>query len=70
MAIANTTGRWMNMCHESWMRRERRRDEEFDMELRYLLDERDRVEPPATIAEEEPDEQPADPEQVRAEARA
>ena len=57
------------MCHERWMRRERRRDEEFDEEVRYLLDERERTEPPATIVEDEPDEQPTDPDQVRIEAR-
>jgi hypothetical protein len=70
MALTNTTGGWMSMCHERWMRRERRRDEEFDQELRYLLDEREETEPPATVAEREPEEQPADPEQVRVEARA
>jgi hypothetical protein len=57
------------MCHERWMRRERRREEEFDTELRHLLDEREQAEPPATIVEHELDEQPTDPEQVRVEAR-
>lgn len=57
------------MCHERWMRRERRQ-EEFDDEIRHLLDEREHTEPPATVVEHEPDEQPTDPEHVRVEARA
>ena len=31
------------MCHERWMRRERRREERFDEELRDLVDERERT---------------------------
>jgi hypothetical protein len=58
------------MCHEQWMWRRRRRDDEFDEELRYLLDERDQAEKPTTIVEHEAEEQPADPEQVRVEASA
>jgi hypothetical protein len=58
------------MCYERWMRRERRRDEEFDEELRYVLDEREQAEKPTTIVEQEPDEQPTDPERVRVEAHA
>ena len=27
------------MCYERWIRRERRREERLDEELRYLLDE-------------------------------
>jgi hypothetical protein len=55
------------MCHEWFMRRQRRREEEdFDEELRYLLDEREVSEPPVTVVEHEPDEQPADPERAEA----
>ena len=42
------------MCHE-WMRRERRREERIDEELRYLLDEREHSEPPTTVVEHERD---------------
>jgi len=42
------------MCHEWFMRREKRREEErFDEELRYLLDEREVSEPPRTVVEHE-----------------
>jgi hypothetical protein len=52
------------MCHEWFMRRERRREEErFDEELRYLLDEREVSEPPRTVVEHEPEE-PAEPERL------
>jgi hypothetical protein len=56
------------MCHDGWMTRRRWRDEHFDEELRYLLDEREPTEPPVTVVEDEPDEQPKDPE--RTEVRA
>lgn len=49
------------MCHEWWMRRERRREERFDDELRYLFDETVRTEPPAPVVEHDREEQPADP---------
>jgi hypothetical protein len=56
------------MCHEQWMRRQRRREERFDEELRYLFDERERTEPPAPVVEHDRDEQPSDPEHPRVEA--
>jgi hypothetical protein len=56
------------MCHERWTRLERRYQERFDEELRYLLDERERVEPPVPVVEHELDEQPAEPERLRVEA--
>jgi hypothetical protein len=57
------------MCHERWMRRESRREERFDEELRHLLDEeRPRPEPRASVVEHERDEEPSDPERVRVEA--
>jgi hypothetical protein len=58
------------MCgHERWMRREMRREERFDEELRYLLDEeRARPEPLAPVVEHERDEEPGGPERVRVEA--
>jgi hypothetical protein len=56
------------MCHEYWMRRQRRREERFDEELRYLFDERERPEPPAPVVEHELDEHPAEPERTRVEA--
>jgi hypothetical protein len=56
------------MCHEWSRRRERRREERFDEELRYLLDERERNEPPAPVVEHDRDEQPTDPERTRVEA--
>jgi hypothetical protein len=56
------------MCYERWKHRERRREERFDEELRYLIDEeRPRREPRAPVLEHERDE-PRDPERVRAEA--
>jgi len=57
------------MCHDWWMRRERWQ-ERFDEELRYLLDEREPSEPPVTFVEHEQDEEPKDPERIRAEAGA
>jgi hypothetical protein len=56
------------MCHERWTRLERRYQERFDEELRYLLDERERVEPPVPVVEHDLDEQPAEPERLRVEA--
>jgi hypothetical protein len=55
------------MCHERWMRRERRREERFDEELRYLVDERERTEPSTPVVEHDRDEQPADPDRPRVE---
>jgi hypothetical protein len=43
------------------MRRERRREERFAKELRYLSDERERSEPPAPVVEHDRDEHPAEP---------
>ena len=59
------------MCHEFWTRRERRREERFDEELRHLLDE-EHAEPelPEPVVEEERVEEPADPQRVRVEAGA
>ena len=48
------------MCHEWFERRERRREERLDEELRYLLDETERREPPAPVMEREPEEPPAE----------
>ncbi len=57
------------MCHEQWMRRERRREERLDEEFLRLLDEeRPRPERPAPVVEHERDEEPRDPERVRVEA--
>jgi hypothetical protein len=50
------------------MRREMRREEHFDEELRYLLNERELSEPPAPVVEYERDEEPSDPERLRVEA--
>jgi hypothetical protein len=56
------------MCHEQWMRRERRREERFDEEVRYLIDtERARQEPREPVLERERDKDPRDPERVRIE---
>ena len=42
------------MCHDWWMRRQRRREERFDQELRYLLDEERRdFEPAGPVVEHE-----------------
>lgn len=57
------------MCHERWMRRERRREERFDAELRRLIDEeRPRPERPIPVVEYERGKEPSDPERVRVEA--
>jgi hypothetical protein len=59
------------MCHEFWTRRERRREERFDEELRHLVDEeRPRRARPTPVVEHEADEEPKDPERVRVEAGA
>jgi hypothetical protein len=44
------------LCHERWFRR-RERDERFEEELRFLLDDRarERSEPPTPIVERDPD---------------
>jgi hypothetical protein len=56
------------MCHDWWMRREKRREERFDEELRYLLDEEDRrARRPEPVVERERDE-PADPDRDPVEA--
>jgi hypothetical protein len=57
------------MCHEYWTRRERRREQRFDEELRHLVDEeRRRPERPTPVVEREADGEPQDPERVRVEA--
>jgi hypothetical protein len=57
------------MCHERWMRRERRREERLDEEFRRLIDEqRPRPNRPAPVVEHERDEEPSDPERLRVEA--
>jgi hypothetical protein len=57
------------MCHERWIRRERRREQRFDEEFRRLIDdERPRPERPAPVVEHERDEERSDPEPVRVEA--
>ena len=56
------------MCNDWWVRRESRREERFDEELRYLLDEREHSEPPAPVVEHEREEEPTDRERRGAEA--
>jgi hypothetical protein len=56
------------MCHDWWMRREMRRQEQIDEELRYLLDEERRRVPPTPVVEHDPDEKPTDPERSPVEA--
>jgi hypothetical protein len=55
------------MCHDWWMRHERRREERFDEELRYLLDEEERR-TPAPVVEHEREGEPVDPERPFVEA--
>jgi hypothetical protein len=55
------------MCHDWWMRREMRREERIDEELRYLLDEEERG-APTPLVEHEPDGEPAEPERPVVEA--
>jgi hypothetical protein len=50
------------------MRRQRRREERFDEELRYLFDEHERREPPAPVVEHDLDEQPAETDRPPVEA--
>jgi len=52
------------MCHDWFLRRDRRRDERFDEELRYLLDEREESEPPTPVVEHDPEETPVEPERL------
>lgn len=56
------------MCHERWMRRETRREQRFDDELRRLIEERPRPNRPMPVVEHEIDEEPKDPERVRVRA--
>jgi hypothetical protein len=57
------------MCHERWMRRERRREERIDTELRRLIDEgHPRPKRPIPVVENERGKEPSDPERVRVEA--
>ena len=56
------------MCYERWMRRERRREERFDKEIRLLDEERTMPEPPQPVVEEERTQEPRDPERVHVEA--
>ena len=56
------------MCHERWMRRQRRREERFDEELRYLFDERERSEPPVSVVEHDREEELADADRPPVEA--
>jgi len=57
------------MCHDWWTRREMRRQERLDEELRYLLDEERRSPtPPTPVVETEPDDERTDPERVAVEA--
>ena len=58
----------VDMCHERWTHREKRREEQFDEELRFLLDEEGERSGPAPIVEREQDEAPADPERPPVEA--
>jgi hypothetical protein len=58
----------VQMCHDEWMRWERRRQERFDEELRYLLDEERERSRATPIAEHERDEEPLDPERPPVEA--
>ena len=50
------------------MRWETRREQRFDEELRYLLDEHERSERRARVVESERDEKPKELERVRVEA--
>ena len=48
------------MCHDWWMRRERRREEQFDEELRYLLEEEGERPRPVPIVEHDRDDERAE----------
>jgi hypothetical protein len=69
---SNEIRRWSSMCNERWLRRRQRREERFDEELRYLIDEErpSRERPTPVVLEHEQDEEPRDPERVRVEAGA
>jgi hypothetical protein len=56
------------MCHEWFSRHERRREERFDEELRYLFDEEVRQPKPTPIAENELDEERLEQERAPVEA--
>ena len=57
------------MCHGQWIRRERRREERFDTELRHLIEEeRPRPSRPIPVVENERGKEPSEPELVRIEA--
>lgn len=56
------------MCHDRWMNWERRRQEQFDEELRYLLDEERERSRPTPIAEKERDKEPTERERPPVEA--
>ena len=56
------------MCHDRWMHWERRRQEQFDEELRYLLDEEQERSRLTPIAERERDDEPVDGERPPVEA--
>jgi hypothetical protein len=62
------------MCHEWWelseRRRERRRQERFDEELRYLFDEAERPQRPVLIVEDDGQEEPSEPDRPRVELGA
>jgi hypothetical protein len=56
------------MCHEWWMRRERRREDRIDTELRRLIDEEcPRPKRPSPVVESEWGGEPSDPGRVRVE---
>jgi hypothetical protein len=57
------------MCHDWWIRQEKRREERFDEELRYLLDEERERSAPTPIVEHERDEEPAERPPVEAATR-
>jgi hypothetical protein len=60
----------VHMCYDRWMRREKRREEQFDQELRYLLDETEERPAAAPIVEHERDKEPTDPDKPRVETAA
>jgi hypothetical protein len=58
----------VKVCNDWWVRRESRREERFDEELRYLLDEREHSEPLAPVVEDERDEAATGPQRLGVEA--
>ena len=57
------------MCQDWWTRRQRRREDGFDQEVRYLFDEERRdFEPAAPVVEHERGAEPAGPERDGVEA--